>query len=381
MCGIIGYAGEREAATILLDGLARLEYRGYDSVGIAVLAQDGKIAVHKRAGKLDGLASKLEDGLPAGQLGIGHTRWATHGKPTDANASNTFCFVLLGLILFFFCVCLFRGGGGGGGAGWSCCRGMARSDDRRRRGCGPSSGSRTALVLTLAITPDSVGPTPSSSASASAGVTRWPRPPSPEPTASGAGDDVVLLGDSVTEQAFGYLGGPTAGAPARLHRSSHIDDPPRRRRPCRGHPQRGEHRHGRGRGRTQRRRAVGRRLDRRRRGSLAGDARRHPRRDRASPWCSRLGRSAPRHPLGARHGADARRRRAPRGRPPGRGIATTRSTGSRSSPSTRTTSPPTASTSPPTPPRPPASPSTGTPSPPATPSRPPPPDPPRRHVP
>ena len=102
-------------------------------------------------------------------------------------------------------------------------RGMARSDDRRRRGLRAVVGIATALVLTLAITPDSVGPTPSSSASASAGVTPVAAAtPSPEPTASGAGDDVVLLGDSVTEQAFGYLGGPTTGAPARLHRSSHV---------------------------------------------------------------------------------------------------------------------------------------------------------------
>ena len=86
MCGIIGYVGEQEAAPILLEGLARLEYRGYDSVGIAVLGHDGQIAVHKRVGKLDRLSSSLGDDLPDGQLGIGHTRWATHGKPTDENA-------------------------------------------------------------------------------------------------------------------------------------------------------------------------------------------------------------------------------------------------------------------------------------------------------
>jgi glucosamine--fructose-6-phosphate aminotransferase (isomerizing) len=86
MCGIIGYVGEREASPILLDGLARLEYRGYDSVGIAVLTRDGEISIHKRAGKLNGLASTLEDATPSGNQGIGHTRWATHGKPTDQNA-------------------------------------------------------------------------------------------------------------------------------------------------------------------------------------------------------------------------------------------------------------------------------------------------------
>jgi glutamine---fructose-6-phosphate transaminase (isomerizing) len=86
MCGIIGYVGEREAAPLLLDGLARLEYRGYDSVGIAVLGADGEISVHKRVGKLEGLSSTLSDAPPSGQQGIGHTRWATHGKPSDINA-------------------------------------------------------------------------------------------------------------------------------------------------------------------------------------------------------------------------------------------------------------------------------------------------------
>jgi glucosamine--fructose-6-phosphate aminotransferase (isomerizing) len=86
MCGIIGYVGQREAAPILLDGLSRLEYRGYDSVGIAVLDESGDIAIHKRVGKLGGLASALSGDTPAGHQGIGHTRWATHGKPSDINA-------------------------------------------------------------------------------------------------------------------------------------------------------------------------------------------------------------------------------------------------------------------------------------------------------
>jgi glutamine---fructose-6-phosphate transaminase (isomerizing) len=86
MCGIIGYVGEREAAPILLDGLARLEYRGYDSVGIAVLDENGDIGIHKRVGKLSGLSSALSGDTPSGHQGIGHTRWATHGKPSDINA-------------------------------------------------------------------------------------------------------------------------------------------------------------------------------------------------------------------------------------------------------------------------------------------------------
>ena len=86
MCGIIGYVGESEAAPVLIDGLRRLEYRGYDSVGIAVLEDSGELSVHKREGKLSGLASLLEERWPRGKQGIGHTRWATHGRPSDVNA-------------------------------------------------------------------------------------------------------------------------------------------------------------------------------------------------------------------------------------------------------------------------------------------------------
>src|SRR3972149_6442225 len=86
MCGIIGYVGEQEAAPILLDGLRRLEYRGYDSVGIAVLEKNGGLTIQKRAGKLEGLASGIGQRWPRGRQGIGHTRWATHGKPSDVNA-------------------------------------------------------------------------------------------------------------------------------------------------------------------------------------------------------------------------------------------------------------------------------------------------------
>jgi glucosamine--fructose-6-phosphate aminotransferase (isomerizing) len=86
MCGIIGYVGEQEAAPVIIDGLRRLEYRGYDSVGIAVLDESGDLAVHKREGKLSRLATILEEQWPHGKQGIGHTRWATHGRPSDVNA-------------------------------------------------------------------------------------------------------------------------------------------------------------------------------------------------------------------------------------------------------------------------------------------------------
>jgi len=85
MCGIIGYVGGAEAAPILLEGLARLEYRGYDSAGIAVLDGD-QLRLEKRAGKLGILATAVDGRLPAGRLGMGHTRWATHGGVTDQNA-------------------------------------------------------------------------------------------------------------------------------------------------------------------------------------------------------------------------------------------------------------------------------------------------------
>ncbi len=86
MCGIIGYLGEKEAAPILLGGLRRLQYRGYDSAGIAVL-RAGSLEIRKRKGTIDeGLASLLRDMPAPGFLGIGHTRWATHGPPSDENS-------------------------------------------------------------------------------------------------------------------------------------------------------------------------------------------------------------------------------------------------------------------------------------------------------
>ena len=85
MCGIVGYIGPRPAAGLLLEGLRRLEYRGYDSSGIAVVNGTG-LKIHKAAGKLSMLEQELENGMPAGTVGIGHTRWATHGAPTTPNA-------------------------------------------------------------------------------------------------------------------------------------------------------------------------------------------------------------------------------------------------------------------------------------------------------
>ena len=86
MCGIVGYVGPRDAAPILLEGLRRLEYRGYDSAGIAILTEDGKVFIEKKAGKLTNLTEHLNGDAPAGHPGIGHTRWATHGQPNDQNA-------------------------------------------------------------------------------------------------------------------------------------------------------------------------------------------------------------------------------------------------------------------------------------------------------
>ena len=86
MCGIVGYIGSREASAVVLGGLQKLEYRGYDSAGIAVLAQNGHISLRRDVGKLNNLATTLQASPLSGHIGIGHTRWATHGKPTAQNA-------------------------------------------------------------------------------------------------------------------------------------------------------------------------------------------------------------------------------------------------------------------------------------------------------
>src|SRR6059036_3317839 len=98
MCGIVGYTGSRQAAPLLLEGLRRLEYRGYDSAGLALI-EDGRIEVHKAPGKISALEKELGAALPAGHAGIAHTRWATHGAPNTVNAHpHTDCGGTLALI-------------------------------------------------------------------------------------------------------------------------------------------------------------------------------------------------------------------------------------------------------------------------------------------
>ncbi len=86
MCGIVGYTGPREAGPILIEGLRRLEYRGYDSAGIALVDEEGALFVEKRAGKLANLTTAIADRTPHAAMGLAHTRWATHGRPNDLNA-------------------------------------------------------------------------------------------------------------------------------------------------------------------------------------------------------------------------------------------------------------------------------------------------------
>src|SRR5438093_7348129 len=86
MCGIVGYSGSSPVVPLLMEGLERLEYRGYDSAGIAVLTDSGELAIRKSVGRLAELRKLLETDSPDGTAGIGHTRWATHGRPSDENA-------------------------------------------------------------------------------------------------------------------------------------------------------------------------------------------------------------------------------------------------------------------------------------------------------
>ncbi len=86
MCGIVGYTGPREAGPILIEGLKRLEYRGYDSAGIALVDDHGELFIEKRAGKLANLQTAIADRTPHAAIGLAHTRWATHGRPSDLNA-------------------------------------------------------------------------------------------------------------------------------------------------------------------------------------------------------------------------------------------------------------------------------------------------------
>jgi glucosamine--fructose-6-phosphate aminotransferase (isomerizing) len=86
MCGIVGYTGPREAGPILIQGLQRLEYRGYDSAGIALVDEEGALFVEKKAGKLANLQTAIADRTPHAAIGLAHTRWATHGRPNDLNA-------------------------------------------------------------------------------------------------------------------------------------------------------------------------------------------------------------------------------------------------------------------------------------------------------
>src|ERR671933_1982029 len=86
MCGIVGYIGGREAVPVIVDGLRRLEYRGYDSAGVAVFSDAKCLEVRRASGKLCNLEEVIRDKPVSGLYGIGHTRWATHGRPTEENA-------------------------------------------------------------------------------------------------------------------------------------------------------------------------------------------------------------------------------------------------------------------------------------------------------
>ena len=86
MCGIVGYIGRKDAFPILIKGLRRLEYRGYDSAGVALINNDNSLNVYKSKGKVDNLVEYCNDKDVSGTVGIAHTRWATHGEPSSRNA-------------------------------------------------------------------------------------------------------------------------------------------------------------------------------------------------------------------------------------------------------------------------------------------------------
>ena len=90
MCGIVGYTGHRNACPILINGLKRLEYRGYDSAGVALLNPSGEINIYKTKGKVSQLECFMDNKPKAGFTGIAHTRWATHGEPNRVNAHPHF---------------------------------------------------------------------------------------------------------------------------------------------------------------------------------------------------------------------------------------------------------------------------------------------------
>ena len=90
MCGIVGYIGKKEAYPLILNGLKRLEYRGYDSAGVALLSNSGKLNIYKKKGKVSALEQETEGKDISGTVGIGHTRWATHGEANDVNAHPHF---------------------------------------------------------------------------------------------------------------------------------------------------------------------------------------------------------------------------------------------------------------------------------------------------
>src|SRR5580700_5644590 len=86
MCGIVGYIGPKKVVPVIIEGLRKLEYRGYDSAGIAVVTKEGKLEIRRAPGKLRNLEEVIHKSPIEGTYGIGHTRWATHGRPTEENA-------------------------------------------------------------------------------------------------------------------------------------------------------------------------------------------------------------------------------------------------------------------------------------------------------